>query len=144
MDHRKETLKSKVNMIGSVLTTMYQMADLYHSHPDFDQRMKDDPCTETMWRMYCKEIMDFLREAPLVHSATVVNLLSRDAKISFTKILPYVGDEYQNTVNLVREYVRRMIVVEGQVHDKVAKDAEYRKDAGDLKAANEDKEVTDA
>ncbi len=127
MDYLQKDLQGKLNDVGEALHIVNTMAHMIGDQ-GYDALIATSDGLQ-IWEGLCEDIMRFLNEAPLIVGAAIIHLISREGKISFTRILPHVGDEYNLTIQRLRGYIRHAIMIEGRVEEEIEKARQAREES---------------
>lgn len=104
--------QAKLNTITSALHTINAMKVLFHDDPGYE-KLIDTPDGLRIWEGLCEDLMVFIDRAPMIVGAAIINILSRDGRISFTRVIPHLPKEkYDGTIVRYREFMRRMVMIE--------------------------------
>ncbi len=125
MDYLNKDLQGKLNDVAEVLHIVHTMAHMIGDQ-GYDALVATSDGLQ-IWEGLCGDLMRFLNEAPSVVGAAIIHLISREGKISFTKIIPHIDHEYQGTIDRLRAYIRRAIMIE----DRVEQDLEKAREKAD-------------
>ncbi len=128
MDYRHKDLQGKLNDVAEALHIVHTMAHMIGDQ-GYDALISTADGLQ-IWEGLCEDIMRFLNEAPLIVGAAIINLISRESKISFTRIIPHVSDEHNLTIQRLRSYIRHAMLIEMRVEADIEKAREKAEAAG--------------